>query len=114
MNRCNDHAGIVGNYKTVGIGGIDPDVVRVAAPADFLKVLARIQRLMEGAVSYIDFVVAPCRHRNPDVVARTANQGALVIDDLPMLSSIIRSPDRALVLGLYQRKDAIRVCWSNG
>src|SRR5580704_6198746 len=38
-----DQACIVGDHETIGIGGIDPDVVRVAAPADFVEVLAAIQ-----------------------------------------------------------------------
>src|SRR5713226_8360238 len=42
VNGGDVHAGVVGDYKAIGIGGIDPDVVSVAAPADFLEILPAI------------------------------------------------------------------------
>src|ERR1035438_9345041 len=114
VDRSNDHAGVIGNYKAVWIGGIDPDVVCVSAPADFVKILARIERLVEGAVRYINFIVTAGRHSDSNVVARASNQGSLIIDGRPLFTRVIGSPDRTLVFGLNQCKDTIRICWSNG
>ena len=85
VDRRDDHPTVVGDHEAIGIGRIDPDVVGIAAPADFVKILARIQRLMEGAVGDVDLVVAARRYRKADVVAGAANQGPLRIDGFPVL-----------------------------
>src|SRR5215471_7281942 len=69
---------------------------------------------MEGAIGDIDLVVAASRYRETDVVASAADQGALGIDELPLLARVVRSPDRALILGLNERIDAIGVGWCDG
>src|SRR5262252_8922213 len=38
MDGGDVHASIVGDDEAVGIGGINPDVMRVAAPVNFLKI----------------------------------------------------------------------------
>jgi len=43
-----------------------------------------------------------------------ANQGALGIDSSPFLSTVIGAPNRALVLGLNERVDALGVAGSDG
>ena len=109
----NLHAAVVGDHEAIGIGGIDPDVVSVSAPRDVVKILACIQRLVEGTVRDVDFIVAAGRNGDSNVVARAADQGALVIDRLPVFSGIIGSPERSLIFGLNQGKDTIRIRWSN-
>ena len=43
VHRGDDHPGVVCNHEAIGILWIDPDVVSIAAPAHFVKILARIQ-----------------------------------------------------------------------
>src|SRR6266702_6387182 len=43
VDRCDDHPAVVCNDETIRVGGINPDVVRIAAPADFVKTLTRVQ-----------------------------------------------------------------------
>src|SRR5262249_22322461 len=80
--RRDEHPGIVGDDETVRIGRIDPDVVGVAAPADLVKALTPVQRLMERAIGDIDLVVGSSRYRKTDVVAGAPDQRALGIDEL--------------------------------
>src|SRR6516165_9848869 len=64
---------------------------------------------MERAIGDIDLVVASSRYRETDVVAGAADQRALGIDELPLLAGVVRSPYRALILGLNERIDAVGV-----
>ena len=54
----NLHASVVSNDEAIGIGGIDPDIVSVPAPRDGVKILARIQGLVERTVRDVDFIIA--------------------------------------------------------
>ncbi len=106
VNRRDDHPAIIGNHEAVGIGRIDPDVVGIAAPADLAEILARIQRLVEGTVGDIHFVVGAARYREADVIAGASDQRPLRIDGFPMLARVIGSPKRTLILGLHQGVDS--------
>ena len=43
VQRGNNQPGVVGDHEAIRVDRIDPDVVGIAAPADFVKILARIQ-----------------------------------------------------------------------
>ena len=109
MDCRDDHAGVVGDDKPVGVARVDPDVVRVAAPPDFVEAAAAVERLVERTVRDVDLVVAATRDSQPDVIAGTADQRALVVDGLPVLAGVVRSPHGPLVLRLDQCEDAARV-----
>src|SRR6266436_2593143 len=104
VNCSNEHSRVIGDYETIRVGWINPDIVSVAAPVDFLKILPSVERLVEGAVGNVNFVVGSGRNRNSNVVASASNQGPLEIDGLP---------DRALILGLNQGENTLGVCRSD-
>src|SRR5579863_8657940 len=100
------HAAVIGNYKTIGIGRVEPDVVRVSSPANFFEILPSIQGLVKRTVGHEDFTIARRRDRQPNVIAGTSNQRSLIVDRFPVLSPIVRSPQRTLVLRLNQGEHA--------
>jgi hypothetical protein len=73
MHGSNLHARIVGDHKAIGVGGINPNVVSVSAPRDGAEILTCIQRLVEGTVRDIDFIIAAGRNCDSNVVAATAD-----------------------------------------
>ncbi len=87
------HSGVIGDHKTIGICGIDPDIVSVSAPADFLKILPPIKRLVERAVGNVNFVVASRRYYDSNVITRAANQSPLEIYRFPVFSRVVGPPD---------------------
>src|SRR2546421_1977683 len=108
------HSGVIGDYKTIGIGGIHPDIVSVSSPTDFLEILSAIERLVERAVGNVNFIVGSRRNRDANVIAGASNQSPLEIDCLPVCAGVVGPPDRALILGLNQCKDTPGVCGSDG
>src|SRR5216683_1107185 len=108
------HSGVIGDSKTIGIGGIHPDIVSVSSPADFLEILSAIERLMERAVGNVNFIIGSRRNRDANVIAGASNQSPLEIDCLPVCADVVGPPDRALILGLNQCKDTPGVCGSDG
>src|SRR6266852_6601496 len=114
VNGGDDHPGIISDHKTIWIGGVDPDIVSVSAPADFLKILAAIERLMKRAVGNVHLVIASRRNCDSDVITGTSNQGSLEIDRFPVCSRVVGPPNRTLVLGLNQGEYAPGVCWRDG
>ena len=102
-------AGVVRDREPIGVLRIPPDVVVVAAPVDGAKRLAAVDRLEERAVGDEDFVLVGRRDGEMDVVAGAADQLARPVDHAPVRAAVVGSPDRALILGLNQRVDAIRV-----
>jgi hypothetical protein len=100
VNGGDVHPGVIGDHKTVGIGGIDPDIVSVSAPADFLEILPSIKRLVKRAVGNVNFVVASLRYCDSDASADQLI--AAYITDIEILHSrglraiqnrLLRRPD---------------------
>src|SRR5581483_10336445 len=114
VDRGDVHAAIIGNAKAVGIGGVDPDIVRVPTPGNVLEVLAAVQRLMERTVGYQNLVVGGRGNCQSNVVPGPANQMSLIVDRFPMLAPILGTPERVLIPGLNQCKNAVGVCGCNG
>src|SRR6266853_1887432 len=56
MHGSDVHSRVIGDYKTIGIGGIHPDIVSVSSPVDFLEILSAIKRLVERAVGNVNFI----------------------------------------------------------
>src|SRR5580692_10158036 len=100
-----DHSGVIRYHKSVGIYRVYPDIMRIPAPANLLKILAAIERLMKRAVRHQDFVVISRGYRDPDVVPGAPNQSSLIIDRFPVRTGVVRSPDGTLVFRLYQREN---------
>src|SRR5882762_6916412 len=106
VNGSNYHSRVIGDYKPIGIGWIDPNIVSVSAPVDFLKILSSVQRLMERTVGDVNLVVGSGRDGDANVIAGAPNQSPLEIDGLPARPCVVGPPNRALVLGLNQGEDA--------
>ena len=70
---------------------------------------AAVGRSMRAAVGDEHFVGVGRRDAEPDVVAGAADQRAIPAHDLPRRSAVVRAPERALIGGLNQRVDAVRV-----
>src|SRR5246500_5946368 len=52
VHRRNAEAAVIGDHKTIGIDGIDPDIVRVSAPGNILEVLASVHGPGEGTAGH--------------------------------------------------------------
>src|SRR5579864_2336197 len=52
VHRRNAEAAVIGDHKAIGIGGIDPDIVRVSAPRDIFEVLAAVHGPVEGTAGH--------------------------------------------------------------
>ena len=107
-------AGVVRDRETIRILRIPPDVVVVAAPVDAAERLAAVDRLEERAVGDQDLVCVGGRDGEVDVVAGAADQLARPVHHAPVRPAVVGSPDRALILGLDERVDAVGVRWRNG
>ena len=68
MNSRNVHSSIVGNHEAVGVQRVDPDIVIVSPPRDFLKRFAAVQGFQKAAVGNIHFVVVSCGDSDSNVV----------------------------------------------
>src|SRR5712692_5188684 len=102
-------ASIVRDREAIGVLGIPPDVVIVAAPVDAAEQLASIDRLEERAVGNQDLVLVGRRDREVNVVPGAADQLARPVHDAPGCAAIVGAPDRSLILGLDERVHAIRI-----
>ena len=100
MHRGDAHSTIVGNDKAVWIERINPDIVGVSAPRNFLKNLAPVERTVKTAIGHKYLIVASARNGDSNVVSGASDQRALIIDNLPILATIVGSPDRPLILRL--------------
>src|SRR5690348_13246955 len=100
MNRGDVQAAVIGDHEAIGILRIDPDVVIVAAPGNFLEKFAAVERFEKAAVGDVDFVVVASGNGDANVIARAAGELALVIDGLPVFTGIVGTPQRALVFCL--------------
>src|SRR5204863_6843007 len=63
------HSGVIGDYKTIGIVGILPEIVSVSSATDFLDILSAIDRLLERVVGNVIFILRFCRNRVVHVIA---------------------------------------------
>src|SRR5262249_41595968 len=70
---------------------------------------ASVQRTMKAAVGDEHFVGVPWIDIDPYVVAGAADEGAIPAHHAPRLAGIVRSPERSLIRGLYQRVHALAI-----
>ena len=91
----------------VGIFRVHPDVVVVATPADLAEGLAAIEGDVEAAVGEQDFVLIAGRDGDADVIAGTADQGAVPAGETPVLAAVVGTPEGALLVGFNERVEAV-------
>jgi hypothetical protein len=109
------HPAVPCGYPVVGIHRVHPDVVAVPASASGNRESkSPVGRPVEAAVGDQHFVRIGRVDRNPDVVSRAPDQGAVPTHHPPGSPGIIRAPERSLVWGLNQRIHALGVRRGNG
>src|ERR1051326_8462099 len=84
-----DQPAIEADGKAIGIGGVEPDVVIVAAPLSFAKRFAAIHGEMPRAARNQYLVLVCRRDCKPDVVSGPTNQRSVPIDYAPAFAGVV-------------------------
>ena len=93
MHCSNVHSPIVSNDKAVWIERINPDIVSVSSPGNFLKNFSPVKRTVKTAIRHKYLIVASTRNGDSNVVSGASDQGALIIDSVPILAAVVGFPD---------------------